>query len=156
MSANKPVRWECQHLGFLATHSKCFPQFIAFFIAASGFRKHCSCEHSCSHHGLQVRCQRKLLLCCEAHCGARQNKKRERDRECDKIYSRGSKKRYVSCEILVSESQHRLLTFGIWDKVTVVSTVVLTISLRFPDHSRHPPDHDFTSLVAFQGGCMSL
>ena len=58
----QPCSLRMSTLRYLATHSKCFLNFVAFFIAASGFRKHCSCEQSCSHHALQVRCQRKLLL----------------------------------------------------------------------------------------------
>ena len=37
-------------------------------------------------------------------------------------------------------------TFGIWDKVTVVYTVIETVRLRSPDRSRHPPDKDITML----------
>ncbi len=37
------------------------------------------------------------------------------------------------------------LTFGVWDKITVVPTVTRTVGLRSPDRSRHPPDRDFTS-----------
>ncbi len=35
--------------------------------------------------------------------------------------------------------------FGIWDKLTVVSTVMGTVGLRSSDRSRHPPDRYFKS-----------
>ncbi len=33
---------------------------------------------------------------------------------------------------------------AIGNKITVVTTVAQTVGLRSPDHSRHPPDRDFT------------
>ena len=56
-----------------------------------------------------------------------------------------NKKRYLSREILVSETRRKFPIFGIWDKVTVVHTATRTVGLRSPDRSRHPPDPDFTS-----------